>query len=628
MPFGGVDRPAIGISSIKAGLAKRGVECDLRYLNFDFAHAVGPTLYQWFADRGSHMIFAGEWMFAREFFGEALPPEHLYLEHLVRDRHVDARTMEAILHLRAHVRPFLEHCLRAVDWGSYDLVGFTSTFEQNLASLALAHALKSRFPRIRTVMGGANCEGSMGEALHRHFPFLDYVFTGASDETFPEFVLRLADGRPFDDIPGIAWRDGDRRGTTGPSRPVADLNALPFPDYDDYVAQMAPTSIARELPVRLQIETSRGCWWGMKQHCTFCGMNAATMRFSSKRAARVLEELEWMVERYGIRGIDAVDAILDVAYFKDLLPALRDRRLGVTLFYEIKANLRRDQVRLLAEAGVVFLQPGIESFSTRLLARMRKGISSLQNLQMLKWCRTFGIEPTWNVLYGFPGENAGDYDRQAALLEKIPHLSPPRGCGALRMDRFSPHFEKASEFGLVDVRPLEAYRHIYPLTEAETFEVAYFFDYRHADGLDPEAHIGGVKRAIARWRDASGRGASLTSRPAEDGDLVVDDRREPSRPRERRFHSWRRAVIEHCEQLRGLPSIVRRVAEHFAGLEEAEREVRAFLDELVALDLVVEEDRTYLALPIATHLSDGDEPVEPARKSVGLETVVLARSVS
>src|SRR3954465_271775 len=40
------------------------------------------------------------------------------------------------------------------------------------------------------------------------------------------------------------------------------------------------------------IETARGCWWGAKNHCTFCGLNGETMGFRAKSADRVMTEIE------------------------------------------------------------------------------------------------------------------------------------------------------------------------------------------------------------------------------------------------------------------------------------------------------------------------------------------------
>ena len=46
-------------------------------------------------------------------------------------------------------------------------LGFSSTFQQNVASLAVARAVRRRVPkeRVAILFGGANCEGEMGRAV-------------------------------------------------------------------------------------------------------------------------------------------------------------------------------------------------------------------------------------------------------------------------------------------------------------------------------------------------------------------------------------------------------------------------------------------------------------------------------
>ena len=75
------------------------------------------------------------------------------------------------------------------------MVGFTSTFEQNIASLALAQRLAAAHPSVLIVFGGANWEGEMGVALHRRFGFVDVVVSGEADLSFPALVRELADRR-------------------------------------------------------------------------------------------------------------------------------------------------------------------------------------------------------------------------------------------------------------------------------------------------------------------------------------------------------------------------------------------------------------------------------------------------
>ena len=97
---------------------------------------------------------------------------------------------------------------------------------------------------------------------------------------------------------------------------------MPYPDYDDYFRQFTPSSLSSVETPLLPFQTSRGCWWGEKHHCKFCGLNGGTMAFRSKSPERVLAEIHHLRDRYGIDTISVVDNILDMAYFDTLLPLL------------------------------------------------------------------------------------------------------------------------------------------------------------------------------------------------------------------------------------------------------------------------------------------------------------------
>src|SRR5947209_8942921 len=138
-----------------------------------------------------------------------------------------------ILGLAAAVEPFLDYCLRSVDWDRYAVIGFTSTFEQNLPSLSLARRIKQRYPNKIIMMGGGNCAGPMGTQLHESFPFLDYVFTGEADISFRQLVQRLYANQPErDDIKGYVRREGSRSIDTGQGKLIENLDALPYPNFD------------------------------------------------------------------------------------------------------------------------------------------------------------------------------------------------------------------------------------------------------------------------------------------------------------------------------------------------------------------------------------------------------------
>jgi radical SAM superfamily enzyme YgiQ (UPF0313 family) len=119
--------------------------------------------------------------------------------------------------------------------------------------------------------------------------------------------------------------------------------------------------------MRMLIELSRGCWWGEKHNCVFCGANSQALTYRQKSPQRGYDEITTLVERYGIDRIHFTDCILSMQYFETLLPAISNWKKDVNLFFEAKANLSRRQVRTLKSAGVNIFQPGIESLDSEML---------------------------------------------------------------------------------------------------------------------------------------------------------------------------------------------------------------------------------------------------------------------
>jgi ribosomal peptide maturation radical SAM protein 1 len=596
MPFSGADRPQLALGILKAALRTQGISCDVAYLNLILAQRMGAQRYQWFCGELSDMTFAGEWVFARSFFGKMLLDVDGYFDYLRRVVGLKAEVIQYIMKLSEWIPEYLDPCVRLIDWERYSVIGFTSTFEQNMASLSLAYEIKKRYPDKIIVMGGSNCADPMGKALLRCFPFLDYIFSGESDHSFGKFMECINRPESIKDIHGLFYRDGNAVKSTGTADLVTDMDSLPIPDYDDYFAQLETTSIPSQIPLLLQFETARGCWWGAKHHCTFCGLNALSMNFRAKSQGRALEEIVKLTSRYPVKRLAAVDNIMDMKYFRELLPELKRRQLALSIFYEIKANLTKEEVALLREAGVDFIQPGIESFSPKLLKLMRKGVSPLQNIQLLKWCRQFGVEPMWNLLYGIPGESAEDYEKMLPLLVSLSHLRPPFSSGKVRLDRYSPYFQSPEEFGLVDARAAHVYNYIYPFSPAELDDLAYHYEFTFADGLDPERYIGPITRQLQLWREAAAGECGLFSHPAPNGKLLIDDSRPDTLQPRTALDHWQAELYVYCDQERSLDAIEKWFKRLFD--KQPVEEVRQCLARLVELRLMAQDGDHYLSLAI------------------------------
>lgn len=99
-----------------------------------------------------------------------------------------------------------------------------------------------------------------------------------------------------------------------------------------------------------------------------------------------------------------------VDYSKTLFPQLKDADILVEssmkirqqirpwIFYETKSNLSLEQFKIMKQARVDAIQPGVESFSDIILEIMGKGGTGLQNIQFLKWTEQIWIWPFWNIL--------------------------------------------------------------------------------------------------------------------------------------------------------------------------------------------------------------------------------------
>ena len=603
MPFGPLLSPSIALGLLSAALTRDGIDNRSRYFAIDFARRIGLERYVAVSEGnpGSHLLF-GEWLFRDALFGASEKSAIDGYYHLLASqgcfdddpnaagRHWKsieefARDAEAI---RNHVECFLEAATAEVLEFEPTIVGFTSVFQQHVASLALAQRIKAANRTVTIVFGGANCEDVMGRELVRQFPQVDFVVSGEGDAAFPALVRALGAGEPAD-VPGVFHRGSPE--AVAPAATITELDALPLPAYDDYFRQWAdvfPRTQGQSIP----FETSRGCWWGAKHHCTFCGLNGTTMAFRSKSAGRAMQELRFLSSSHPDYSVSVVDNILDMRFFEDFIPALAALEKPVSLFYEVKANLTKAQVRALRDANVVNIQPGIESLHDSVLRLMRKGVSALQNVQLLKWCCELGVRPHWNFIWGFPGEDPGAYEELTHLIPQIRHLEPPTAFSSIRLDRFSPNFNEAGDRGLEGVRPYEAYDIVYAsLSERARSNLAYYFKFDYTRPRDVRAYTGPLRSALGEWQREHGDCAFFFIEKGER--IVLFDLRQ-AEPHVLALDPAHAAIYRFCDSAKSAEQVTAALAT--AGIPE--ETVRGALERLVREGAVLALQGRYLSLAV------------------------------
>jgi ribosomal peptide maturation radical SAM protein 1 len=612
MPWSMPHRPSIQLGTLQSVLQRAKIPVEVRSFNLAFmdhiasgdadlsvAEQLSFNDYRKVAEQ-CYGLGLGEWIFAVSPFRESGEFDEEYLDYFRRVGGPEEMVGKAV-RMRQKVPEFLERCAEEVLASRAGVVGFTTTFSQNVPSLVLAKLLKFRDPSLQVVFGGGNCDGPMGDALHRAFPWVDVVVRGEAERVLPELVCDLFAGGMIRPHPGLCYREEERRVVIAQGEGAeVTMDEIPMPTYDEYFERLGQNVAQSQiLPhVSIPFESARGCWWGAKAHCTFCGLNGSSMAFRSKSPGLVVDELVALAGKHGRLNFSAVDNIIDMRYFRDFLPQLRDAGYDFKLFYETKANLKKEQLRAMREAGIVSIQPGIESFSTPILKLMKKGVTALQNIRLLKWCAELGIEPGWNVLYGFPAEPPEEYDRMANLMKSLTHLTPP-ALFPLELERFSPYHQRSREYGLEITGPKPYYRLIYPSDEAVLNDLSYQFDFLYDDGRKPETYITALKESIEAWRDDFAAGANLTYRRGP-GFLLIEDRRPGLGGCNYSLRKSEAKIYLGCDggaTANALWKALLADGEKEISLEDVED----FLQQMTELRLIYEEEEQYLSLAVAVN---------------------------
>lgn len=613
MPFGMLNSPSLALGILQARLVSAGIAAQCRHFTVDYAARIGKEAYERIAGGfPATTSLLGEWIFSHALGARPPHDQAGYLQQAFArqgaeaaqgddpaaqrvERELRIKAIEQVLRLASEAADFVDFAAREILAARPRLVGLTSVFEQNLANIALARRLRQLSPDLMIIMGGANCEGAMGAELARQYRFVDLVVSGEADLVAVPLVRGLLDGIPWQANPEVTALV--QQPACSPrflqTRLVHTLEGQSRPDFEPYFADLARhPALAAQLRVQIPMEASRGCWWGEKNHCTFCGLNGASMSFRSKPADAVLADIRAYARAYPECDICFVDNIMDRGYYHSLLPKLARDASGTRFFFEIKSNVSKDEVRALRDAGVRHIQPGIESLSDPVLRLMRKGVSTIQNLQLLKWCVEFGIRVDWNILWGFPGESPEDYDAMARLVPLLWHLEPPARGSRVRLDRHSPHFNQAEAFGFRQVRPFPSYFHVHAGVPKEAVtNLAFFFESEHDLDRDLPKYTAALQGEIDRWR-AAHPASTLFYLRDEQNFVIFDSRPGQTRKACHIFTGVAAAILARCDKAQSESMLVRDLPAY------APAEIARELAELRALGLMWSDGKSYLSLPV------------------------------
>ena len=211
------------------------------------------------------------------------------------------------------------------------------------------------------------------------------------------------------------------------------------------------------------------------------------------------------------------------------------------------------------------------------------------NIRLLKWCEEVGIQPAWNLIWGFPGESPEEYERMASWIPMLTHLRPPDLSLPIRLDRFSPNFERGSELGFREIVPTRAYSYLYPVEVEALHRLAYYFDYSYQKPQNVREYSRELAAQTELWREVHAESRLMLIDQGEA--LQIWDLRPGARRRVTLLSGLGRRIYLDCDEIASLSELKKRAGDELDGI----------LDPLLSAGLLLRDGDRFLSL--ATRVS-------------------------
>ncbi|MFH1445132.1 MAG: radical SAM protein, partial [Nanoarchaeota archaeon] len=342
------------------------------------------------------------------------------------------------------IKKTTENLIHSINWREYSLAVFVCNFDQLFSSLYAARMIKKINPSIKTIFTGDLMFQEQGKYVLNEFHEVDFVISGENEESFYNLVISIINN---ENTKRYINCYNDR----------IDIENLPISDYDNFFEECKRLKFT---PRSLPIFASRGCFYNK---CTFCSRNRQNKHYKIKSISRLIEEIIKLKKKYPQikSSLSFVDSMIPEIYLEALAKEIIKRKIEMSFFLELKANAKKETIKLLSKAGLKGAQIGIESFNQNILDRMNKGTTVKQNIETMKIMESLGINYYSNIIIEFPGVKREDILDNLRSLKKLKYYKPLK-CVRLRYMRGSSEYERLIKSNLYEFPNYEMKKLIYP----------------------------------------------------------------------------------------------------------------------------------------------------------------------
>src|SRR3989344_6944170 len=283
-----------------------------------------------------------------------------------------------------------------------ELIGISASSSQLDHVKNCLNIINKTVPNAKTILGGTMVS-SYPEILIEDLKEINYGVYGEADLTFSDIVNKIEKNEFLENTEGVIWRENGNIKFLKPKM-ITDLDQVPMPARHLLKMEIYRPSPAnfRRVPATTLI-SSRGCPY----QCIFCSRPTEGTAFRAHSASRVVDEIEHLVNEYGIKDIQIFDDTFTMIprRVEDICKGIIERNLDVGWNCMTRVDkISPELLALMKKAGCYEIGFGIESGSDRILQFIKKATTTDLIRKGIKMTQEAGIDVRGFFMIGFPTE--------------------------------------------------------------------------------------------------------------------------------------------------------------------------------------------------------------------------------
>lgn len=307
----------------------------------------------------------------------------------------------------------VDRAVRDIVDGGYDAVGISAITDNRFNAIELIKQIKRRNKNIFIFAGGPHFSATAFDALDK-VQELTAVVRGEGEETTCELMNAYSQGKGFERVLGITYRDCNGKIIENPFRPPIGNIDLLQPAWHKFNLKKYNHSQDDPAMPLVGVISSRGCAY----NCAFCANTASRLRFRNPK--NFVDEIAFLKKTYGYQKFIFLDTTFTVSHRRiiEICNLMIERKLGIQWAAGARVDtVNREILTLMKDAGCFRIGYGIESGSEKVLKIISKGTSISKIREAVKLTVELGLKVHAFFMVSFPDEGIPELKETIRLIK-------------------------------------------------------------------------------------------------------------------------------------------------------------------------------------------------------------------